>query len=220
MTLGIGMAAVGAGYTIVLAGENSSSIVDFGAPRSRDALDGLERLRGKQRRFYRLLPLREAILPAASVVISHPHRDHFSGLIAYAGRRVPGDRHPLLRGSPAITNGANCLSLVIATSDRQLVFLGDLDESLHGKVAMKLADDECGVVISAHHGTHFGAALEVVRSKYVFSSVGGRLGAQVASGYSLMGMHLRTDIAGDIQARIVGDSIDISTCSYNRMPSA
>jgi hypothetical protein len=38
MTLGIGMTAVGAGYTIVLAGENSSSIVDFGAPRSSNTL--------------------------------------------------------------------------------------------------------------------------------------------------------------------------------------
>src|SRR6476660_7645378 len=65
MTLGIGMAAVGAGYTIVLAGENSSSIVDFGVPRSSNALDGLELLRSKQHRFYPLPPLKQAVLPTA-----------------------------------------------------------------------------------------------------------------------------------------------------------
>jgi len=92
----------------------------------------------------------------------------------------------------AMTSGANCLSLVFATKDRRFVFLGDLDKSLHGEVAPLLADERCGVVVSAHHGTHYGSGLDGIRSDYVLSSVGGSLSERVDDGYSRMGMHLRT----------------------------
>jgi len=384
VTFGIGIADVGAGYTTVLAGKNSSSILDFGSTGYKAALSGLDRmLCHHYHPYFYWPPWGCPALPATSLVVSHPHRDHFSGLLAYASERGSQGRPALLEGQPvkffhpripvnpealaliqclmaidtvlsgipeyqlgraeaacadgrvrriplqigsplelaeqsfdvlwpphklspglslrlkhlveaydalaaraaenddrrlldalsrvreeealrrdadagslynvpepsegerfpdfstegdqageeirddqigkemkvlraAITSGANCLSLVIATTDRQFVFLGDLDKSLHGEVAMMLADDRCGVVVSAHHGTHFGSGLEVVQSKYVFSSVGGSLSGQVDEGYSRMGMHLRTDIAGDISARSSRGSIDISTCSCHR----
>jgi beta-lactamase superfamily II metal-dependent hydrolase len=101
----------------------------------------------------------------------------------------------------AVTNGANLLSLVLASEvDRRYVFLGDIDESLHGAIAPALVEFTPEVVSSAHHGTHFGSALKKLHSRYVVSSVGGKLENNVCSEYDSMGMHLRTDKAGDIFA--------------------
>ena len=101
----------------------------------------------------------------------------------------------------AVKNGANFLSIVLASqADRRYVFLGDIDESLHGAIAPDLVDSEPEVVSSAHHGTHFGSPLEDVHSRYVISSVGRKLEKNVRPEYGSMGMHLRTDKAGDIFA--------------------
>jgi hypothetical protein len=98
-----------------------------------------------------------------------------------------------------VKEGANLLSLVLASkAHRRYVFLGDLDESLHGAIAPELVDSEPEVVSYAHHGTHFGSALKKLHSRYVISSVGKPLTGNVKPGYSAMGMHLRTDRAGDI----------------------
>lgn len=378
------MSDVGAGYTTILSGNESSAIVDFGSSGYTAALHGLERLIDPRRHHHYPWPRRHwPFAPAGSLVISHPHRDHFSGLLAYASIRGASGRPPLLEGQPArffhpriptnpeassfvvhlvaletvlsgvpeyqlglavatcadgpvrriplqigsrmeladhecdvlwppnelspgvslrlqrlvdaydalaaraaerddrrlldalvrvreasdivpdsdvaihyevpdrterdrfpelplqrevpsgeksddplvkemhtlrsaMTSGANCLSLAFATKDRRFVFLGDLDKSLHGEVAPLLADEKCGVIVSAHHGTHYGSALDGVRSDYVLSSVGGSLSERVDDGYSRMGMHLRTDIAGDITASLFGRSIDVTTCSCHR----
>ena len=101
----------------------------------------------------------------------------------------------------AVKNGANFLSIVLASqADRRYVFLGDLDRSLHGAIAPDLLEFQPEVVSSAHHGTHFDSALETLRSRYVISSVGGKLKNNVCPEYDSMGMHLRTDRAGDIFA--------------------
>ncbi len=102
----------------------------------------------------------------------------------------------------AISAGANLLSLAVTTVDRRYIFLGDLDESLHAEVAVELIGHEPEVVSSAHHGTHFGPALGQLRSRYVISSVGAPLAGDLRREYGTMGMHLRTDRAGDIVAWI------------------
>lgn len=44
-----------------------------------------------------------------------------------------------------LDSGANLLSLVFATTDRQYVFLGDLDESIHPEVVPALEDSTAEV---------------------------------------------------------------------------
>jgi len=100
----------------------------------------------------------------------------------------------------AITRGANLLSLVLATADRRYAFLGDADASVHGDVASVLVDYELEVLMSAHHGTYFSPELSHLKSRYVISSVGPPLLANVRDEYDRIGMHLRTHRAGDITA--------------------
>jgi glyoxylase-like metal-dependent hydrolase (beta-lactamase superfamily II) len=378
VSIGVAVADVGAGYTTVLAGRDTRAIVDFGARREHVALDGFDRLwdfDGHHRHFlwnhcqgwlfwYR---------PSNAIVISHPHRDHYRGLLGYANRRARGDAallesgseffHPripdntearelllrlaaldqVLSGVPeyqlgwavgqscdgpverlplaagmqvqiadheidvlwppldldstsgarlaglvrayddlarvaaeendprlrealeqvrergpadalysipeerqrerdtpsreidddgdvlegrvnaqmqklrlAITRGANCLSLAFATTDRRYVFLGDLDRALHPAIAPLLADYEPVVVVSAHHGTHFDPSLAQLRSRYVISSVGPPLSANVRSEYATMGMHLRTDQAGDIAVWVDGRNANVVTCDCHK----
>ncbi len=106
----------------------------------------------------------------------------------------------------AVSNGANLLSLVLASQrNRRYVFLGDIDRSLHDEIAPHLVGFTPEVVSSAHHGTHFDSALATLRSRYVISSVGGELKNNVCPEYDSMGMHLRTDYAGDIVALTESD---------------
>jgi len=383
MSLWVAVADVGAGYTTILASGDSRAIVDFGARQERVALAGFERLTYYDHRHDHFLWDRFHGWPswhhsAEALVISHPHRDHYSGLLGYARRRSVGDGsgsllaagaeffHPRIPDNPeahellmrfmaldavlsgvpeyqlgwavaqscdspvtrtplaagmrvniahqdidvlwpprqldatsvarlvslvraydeladraaehddtrlrdaleqvrrrgpadalyklpedlprdrthdehlgepvdyqedlsedrlgmqlkalrsAITNGANCLSLALATTDRRYVFLGDLDRSLHSAIAPLLADYEPTVIVSAHHGTHFDASLGQLRSRYVISSVGHPLAAHVRPEYAAMGMHLRTDHAGDIAVWVDGQHTSIGTCDCHQ----
>ena len=129
---------------------------------------------------------------------------------------IPPDAESQIQASikslqDALSDGGNLLSLVFTSIDRRFVFLGDLDRSLHGEVAVDLMSYSPELVISAHHGTHFGDPLTELTSRYVISSVGGSLAGKVRSGYDQMGMHLRTDRAGDISALLNQGSTRIWT---------
>lgn len=113
----------------------------------------------------------------------------------------------------AISQGANYLSLVLATSPQRYVFLGDLDQSLHDEVTRDLLDEDHEVILSAHHGTHFGAGLRGLRSRFVVSSVGGRLARSVRDEYKAIGTHIRTDAVGDVVVSMTTDGTHLTTCS-------
>lgn len=99
MTLGIGIADVGAGYTTVLVRGGRNTILDFGSPGYHAALDGFYRMLDRRHRQPLFIPGWERHFPFAdALVISHPHRDHFSGLLAYAGSRKRKGLPPLLKG--------------------------------------------------------------------------------------------------------------------------
>lgn len=112
----------------------------------------------------------------------------------------------------AISRGANLLSLAFTSSNQHYVFLGDLDESLHPQIAGDLADRDHELVISAHHGTHWGQELTRLRSRYVVSSVGPPLDGKVRREWDQMGIHLRTDRAGDIAVWISRGEAHVCTC--------
>jgi len=83
-----GVMSVGAGYTTVMASGGGSALVDFGAPRGRVALEALIRLTDHQHHrhshwwpWWHWWPGPEF----DQLVISHPHADHYSGLLRLAG---------------------------------------------------------------------------------------------------------------------------------------
>jgi hypothetical protein len=162
-------------------------------PRDADHASGLEAAiyarAGKRQHDDRPSPEHRQPVPLSAPPISHvEHPDYV-------------ERLKELR--TAFTNGGNLLSLVLASKGAcRYVFLGDLDKSLHGRVTPSLIDHKPELVSSAHHGTHFSPKLKGLRSRYVVSSVGKPLTSKVKPGYSAMGMHLRTDEAGDIGVRI------------------
>lgn len=83
----MGVASVGAGYTTVMASGGGAALLDFGAPSGRVALDALARLadhRHSHRRhwwpWWHWRPGPEF----SQFVVSHPHADHYSGLLRLA----------------------------------------------------------------------------------------------------------------------------------------
>lgn len=381
----VGIASVGAGYTTFMAAERGVALVDFGAPKGRDALRALERFSGRHRRnpAHWWLGWRSWPGPGfTEFVVSHPHADHYSGLLRLAsrptrdrdadliqpggtfyypmvprspdaqrlvfflarlnevishlpenvlGRAVAATSHGPIRGCPltrgdeielagvrvdvlwpplslderttvrlrnlvreyeqvaeeaaergderliravellreptddlriterlygipeeperpsfsefdddflddrerqrspnlddpgfyarlrrlrsSISRGANLLSLVLATRPQRYVFLGDLDESLHGEIVGDLVDEDHEVLISAHHGTHLAPELLRLQSRFVVSSVGPpRLDRRVRAEYASIGTHLRTDTAGDVLIWMNDTGTHLATC--------
>jgi len=120
----------------------------------------------------------------------------------------------LRRLRTSISRGANLLSLVLATRPQRYVFLGDLDESLHPDIIGDLVDQDHELLLSAHHGTHFGPDLLRLQSRYVVSSVGPpRLDRRVRPEYASIGTHLRTDTAGDVMIWMHDAGTHLATCN-------
>lgn len=119
----------------------------------------------------------------------------------------------LRRLRTSISRGANLMSLVLATRPQRYVFLGDLDESLHPEVIGDLVDQDHELLLSAHHGTHFGPDFLRLRSRYIVSSVGPpRLDRLVRPEYSSIGTHFRTDTAGDVMICMHEAGTHLATC--------
>src|SRR5262245_16891850 len=96
VTFGLAVADVGAGYTTLLAGRTTAAVIDFGAPSERASMAGLDRLMwSKPHARHRdwVFPSRwfRQFGSANDILISHPHRDHYNGLLGYAKRRARGE---------------------------------------------------------------------------------------------------------------------------------
>jgi len=97
----VGVASVGAGYTTFMASEHGAALVDFGAPRGRDALRALERFSERRHPrpghwwpWWRWWPGPEF----TEFVVSHPHADHYSGLLRLARvQSADGRQESLIR---------------------------------------------------------------------------------------------------------------------------
>ena len=136
------------------------------------ALHGLERLLDPHHHRHHRFSWPRWHWPLArttSLVISHPHRDHFSGLLAHARSREASGRPPLLEGQPArffhprIPVNPEASSFVMHFVALETVLSGVPEYELGWAVAsctdgpvrriplqigsrMKLADHECDVL--------------------------------------------------------------------------
>jgi hypothetical protein len=97
----VAVASVGAGYTTIMASGHGAALVDFGAPSGRDAVRALERFSERRHPgpgpwwpWRRWWPGREF----TEFVVSHPHADHYSGLLRLAKlQSAKGRRESLIQ---------------------------------------------------------------------------------------------------------------------------
>jgi ribonuclease BN (tRNA processing enzyme) len=95
----VGVASVGAGYTTFMASGSWAALVDFGAPNGRDAVRALERFSDRHPPrprhwwpWWRWWPGPEF----SEFVVSHPHADHYSGLLRLAKMQSANGRQESL----------------------------------------------------------------------------------------------------------------------------
>ena len=112
------------------------------------------------------------------------------------------DNQDLLReAGRALQKAANPMSLVMVARTESVLLTGDATKEAVD-AALGSASWDFSSVVTPHHGgdAHFSPKLKKARSQVWASSAGGHMSARITpAGYdSVPGLHLRTDVGGDI----------------------